>query len=122
MSNITVWNTVKRDSWTCTRQPAVSSCIVYRLTSLPNFTHQRFGYLCEEKDQRSSAVGSRQLLMLRQLHSLGTAWACSMRLLKTADRLEQYFVFRHAGSRALTEQELECPAAERIQFPARGRG
>lgn len=107
MNNITVWNTVKRDSWTCTRQPAVSSCIVYRLTSLPNFTHQRFGYLCEEKDQRSSAVGSRQLLMLRQLHSLGTAWACSMRLLKTADRLEQYFVFRHAGSRALTEQELE---------------
>ena len=118
MNNITVWNTVSREQWSCIRHQQVSSYIVYRLTTLPNFTHQRFGYLCEETDQRTSAVGNRQLLMLRQLHALGAAWACSMRLLKMTDHLEQFFVFRYAGDRALTEQELvQADASIRNALP-----
>lgn len=106
MNKVTQWSSVSRDGWTCSVQPQECSVIVYRLTALPNFTHQRFAYLCEQLDQRSSMVGSRQLLMLRQLHTLGSAWGCSMRLVKT-DHLELYFVFRHSGSRPLTEEELE---------------
>lgn len=106
MSDITSWTTVSREQWTYVRQPRECSMIVYRLTMLPNFTHQRFGYLCEEVDQRTSMVGSKQLLMLRQLHTLGDAWGCSMRLVKT-DHLELYFVFRYAGGEPLTAQELQ---------------
>lgn len=118
MGNIIIWNSVSKERWTCTQRQMTSNYIVYRLTSLPNFTHQRFGYLCEETDQRTSAVGNRQLLMLRQLHTLGDDWACSMRLLKVKDHLEQYFVFRHSGSSALTEQELaQADASIRNALP-----
>ena len=82
------------------------SLILYRLTMLPNFTHQRFGYLCEDADQRTSMVGNKQLLMLRQFHALGEGWACSLRLLKS-DHIELYLVFRHAGDRLLTDREME---------------
>lgn len=106
MNNVTIWNTVSRSDWTCIQRPMACQKIIYRLTGLPNFTHQRFSYLCEETDQRSSAVGSKQLLMLRQLHALGNAWTCSMRLLKT-DHLELYLIFRYAGRDFLSEQEVE---------------
>lgn len=105
MPEITIWNSVSNAEWTFRTQTRESSLILYRLRSLPNFTHQRFSYLCEEVDQRTSAVGKRQLLMLRQMHDLGPAWSCSMRLLKT-DHIELFLVFRHSGERPLTEGEL----------------
>lgn len=113
MDNIVKWTTVSRDGWTWTQQLMECSLILYRLTMLPNFTHQRFGYLCEDADQRTSMVGNKQLLMLRQLHALGSGWSCSMRLIKT-DHLELYFVFRYAGSQQLSETQLE-QADKKIQ-------
>ena len=106
MKDITVWNRVSASEWTCALQKKEISLIIYRLTSLPNFTHQRFGYLCEEADQRTSMVGRKQLTMLRQLHAMGSAWAFSFRLVKT-DHLELFLLFRYAGSRPLTKQELD---------------
>ena len=101
---ITSWNSVNSESWTCASEEKQCSFLVYRLTSLPNFTHQRFSYLCEEVDQRVSMVSNRQLLMLRQLHALGKGWSCSLRLLKL-ERLELYLVFRYAGESKLTSEE-----------------
>lgn len=106
MAGITVWNSVSSSEWTCGSRDMECSLVVYRLSSLPNFSHQRFSYLCEDTDQRSTEVGKRQLLMLRQVHDLGQAWSCSLRLLKT-DHLELYLVFRHAGERQLTAEDLD---------------
>lgn len=106
MRTITVWDTVSSSQWTSHEQDQEINIIVYRLKSLPNFTHQRFSYLCEEVDQRVGQVSSRQLLMLRQLHTLGGSWSCSMRLLKTTN-LELYMVFRHSGTARLSAEEIE---------------
>ena len=105
MPEITVWSSVSNSEWTFRTQAMGSSLIAYRLRSLPDFTHQRFSYLSEEVGQRTSAVGKRQLLMLRQIHDLGPAWSCSMRLLKT-DHIELFLMFRHSGERPLTDDEL----------------
>ena len=106
MEYINEWDNVSNHEWTYVRKEQFVTRIVYRLTTLPNFTHQRFSYLCDETDQRVSAVGSKQLLMLRQLHLLGSKWTCSMRLLKT-DHLELYFVFRCSSSEELSSQDIE---------------
>ena len=105
MHKIISWNTVDSSSWTCSAEKKQCSFLIYRLTSLPNFTHQRFGYLCEEADQRVSAVITRQLLMLRQLHALGKHWACSLRLVKR-NQLELYLVFRYARNEAISHEEI----------------
>ena len=105
MTGITAWNSVSSSNWTYHTQKTANSLVVYRLDSLPNFSHQRFSYLCEDVDQRSTEVGKRQLLMLRQFHDLGQTWSCSLRLLKTS-HLEFYLVLRHAGERRLTDDEL----------------
>ncbi len=106
MARIALWTSTSSSDWTYQTQDLSISLVIYRLSSLPNFTHQRFSYLCEEVDQRSSEVGKRQLLMLRQMHDLGPNWTCSLRLVKT-DHIELFILFRHAGERALSIQELE---------------
>ena len=37
---ITSWNSVDSESWTCASEEKQCSFLVYRLTSLPNFTHK----------------------------------------------------------------------------------
>lgn len=117
MARITQWTSVSSSEWTYQAQDLSCSLVIYRLGNLPNFTHQRFSYLCEEVDQRSSEVGKRQLLMLRQMHDLGPSWSCSLRLVKT-DRIELFLVFRHADNHALSTQELdEADARIRNSLP-----
>lgn len=106
MAKLTVWNSTSSSEWAYQAQDMACSTIIYRLGSLPNFAHQRFAYLSNEVDQRSSEVGKRQLSMLRQIHGLGSSWSCSMRFIKV-DGIELYLLFRHAGTRPLSSQETE---------------
>lgn len=76
MPHIVTWNTVSKDRWTYTAHQKTCTMLVYRLTSLPNFTDHRFHYLSKDVDQRGPSILNRQLLMLRQLHTLGDGWAC----------------------------------------------
>lgn len=106
MAQISVWTSVSSSDWTFRAQERACTFVIYRVSRLPNFTHQRFSYLCEESDQRSAEVCKRQLLMLRQIHDLGIAWSCSLRLVKT-DHIELFLLFRYAGEHSLTPQELQ---------------
>lgn len=105
MPHIVTWNTVSKDRWTYTAHQKTCTMLVYRLTSLPNFTDHRFHYLSKDVDQRGPSILNRQLLMLRQLHTLGDGWACSLRLIKS-DHIELYLVFRYAGNQILSDSDI----------------
>ena len=82
MKDILSWNTVNKEMWTYRFEEKECSMIVYKISKLPDFTEHRFSYLCKEDDDRPAEVVKKQLQMLRQLHSLGTEWSFSLRLLK----------------------------------------
>lgn len=106
MKDILSWNTVNKEMWTYRFEEKECSMIVYKISKLPDFTEHRFSYLCKEDDDRPAEVVKKQLQMLRQLHSLGTEWSFSLRLLKE-ETITLYLIFRYAGDRLLTEEELK---------------
>lgn len=82
MSKVLRWSSVNREKWTHQLEEKECSVIVYKVTRLPDFTEQRFVYLCKEEDNRAAEVAKKQQQMLRQFYGMGKDWTFSMRLLK----------------------------------------
>lgn len=105
MSKVLRWSSVNREKWTHQLEEKECSVIVYKVTRLPDFTEQRFVYLCKEEDNRAAEVAKKQQQMLRQFYGMGKDWTFSMRLLKK-ERITLYLIFRYAGERRLSAEEI----------------
>lgn len=106
MANVIRWEEVSRNRWSYTHKECSNSFLCYRITKLPDFTEPRFLYLGKEIDQRPVEVVKRQQNMLRSLHGLGSDWAISLRMVKKHEWITLYLLFRFAGSRSLTDEEI----------------
>ena len=106
MTQIANWKNVSPDNWTFSKEEKTLDRIIYRLKTLPNFSHKRFQYLAEDVDKRASAVLKKQMAMIRQFHSLGSSWSISFRIVKVHS-LELYLLFRYAGTVSLSASEKD---------------
>lgn len=113
-NHILRWNQVMKDRWSYQVEPCESRYLIYSVSRLPDFTNPRFDYLCKEADGRAAEVVKRQMIMLRQLHSLGPEWSMSLRLKKADGAITLYLVFRFSGRAAAPEQAM-LAAEQRIE-------
>jgi len=101
--------------WCFQRRSGYAAYVIFELPKLPNFAEPRFLDLGERLDERKSEVARRQMQMLRQLHSLGTDFALSLRLRHDGNRLRLFVVVRLASSQPVTLAALD-KLATRIHY------
>ncbi|MDM8528300.1 DUF87 domain-containing protein [Anaerolineales bacterium HSG24] len=89
-----VWPDGDGDKWNYKRELGHADHIVFELPKLPNFADPRFHDLGEQVDNRPGEVARRQLQMLRQLHSLDSNCAISLRLRRDGYQVRLFVVVR----------------------------
>ena len=107
MKEIVRWPQVFRDRYGLIKVRKEFTYIVFQIDRVPDFSDYRYEYLSKEKDQRMGEVIKKQMLMLRQFHSLGTDYGIAFRLVKLRGKLNLYIVFRILSERPISEEEKE---------------
>lgn len=107
MTEVVEWSQVFRDRYGLKKIRKECTYIVYQIDRVPDFSDYRYEYLCKERDQRMTEVIKKQMLMLRQFHSLGPDCGIALRLVKLNGKLNLYIVFRILSDRPLSEEETE---------------
>lgn len=108
IATIHAWQSGSAERWNFQSRQANISLLAYELDRVPDFSSPRFTKLGDRLDDRRQNVAREQLQMLREIHSLGPGFGCSLRILKDGQRLRLFLFVRVASGQALSEAELQA--------------